>query len=58
MNFIKPLIIAVLKEKQTIQEINHKSTLDELVRFDEVVSQLPNVTHFDTKINNFLFDRF
>ena len=46
------------RKTEAIQEINHiKSTLDELVRFDEVVSQLPKrVVHFDTKINNFLFD--
>ena len=46
------------RKTEAIQEINHiKSTLDELAQFDEVVSQLPKrVVHFDTKINNFLFD--
>ena len=47
------------RKTEATQEINHiKSTLDELAHFDEVVSQLPKrVVHFDTKINNFLFDK-
>ena len=46
------------RKTQAIQEISQiKSALDELALFDEVVSQLPKrVVHFDTKINNFLFD--
>ena len=46
------------RKKQAAQEINQiESNSDELARFDEVVSQLPKrVVHYDTKINNFLFD--
>ena len=46
------------RKKQAAQEINQiKSFYDELARFDEVVSHLPRrVVHYDTKINNFLFD--
>ncbi len=46
------------RKEQAFQEIRDiKLVLDDLVHFDEVVNQLPKrVIHYDTKINNFLFD--